>query len=258
VTREVGVLETTKYSLTNASNKIPLPKLPYMQRQRYWIERAFQEAKNEAGMDEYQARSWQAWYHHMALVMMALLFTEKREKSSRILRFDPVILLGDPDQLKPIGPGDAYRGLLEQHAPARLETIRRRTVSVRTERLRRTEPWQREASENLAGGRVAPALDAYRQAGRLHPRRGPGRAAQAVRGRSHRRPRTRPARARLPQRRRGAPQRRHPGPAPGRRRAPRPGLRPEASLEKADIEAFAITHSENLKETHRCRIMGFL
>ena len=45
-----------------------------MQRQHYWIERAFQEAKNEAGMDEYQARSWQAWYHHMALVMMALLF----------------------------------------------------------------------------------------------------------------------------------------------------------------------------------------
>ncbi|HEV3459966.1 MAG TPA: AAA family ATPase [Thermoanaerobaculia bacterium] len=68
-----------------------------------------------------------------------------------------VILLGDPDQLKPIGPGDAYRGLLEQHAPARLETVRRQA-----------EPWQREASENLAGGRVAPALDAYQQAGRLH------------------------------------------------------------------------------------------
>jgi Ti-type conjugative transfer relaxase TraA len=68
-----------------------------------------------------------------------------------------VILLGDPDQLKPIGPGDAYRGLLEQHTPARLETIRRQA-----------EPWQREASEHLAGGRVAPALDAYQQAGRLH------------------------------------------------------------------------------------------
>jgi ATP-dependent exoDNAse (exonuclease V) alpha subunit len=72
-----------------------------------------------------------------------------------------MILIGDPDQLKPIGPGEAYRGHLEQHAPARLETIRRQT-----------EPWQREASEDLAGGRVAPALDAYEQAGeqagRLH------------------------------------------------------------------------------------------
>jgi AAA domain len=68
-----------------------------------------------------------------------------------------VILFGDPHQLKPIGPGDAFRGLLEQHAPARLETVRRQA-----------EPWQREASEHLAGGRVATALDAYQQAGRLH------------------------------------------------------------------------------------------
>jgi hypothetical protein len=51
-----------------------------MQRQRFWIERAFQDAKNEAGMDEYQARSWQAWYHHMGLVMMALLFVLKERR----------------------------------------------------------------------------------------------------------------------------------------------------------------------------------
>jgi hypothetical protein len=68
-----------------------------------------------------------------------------------------VILLGDPDQLKPIGPGDAFRGLLEQHSSAHLETIRRQA-----------EPWQREASTHLAGGRVATALDAYEKAGRLH------------------------------------------------------------------------------------------
>jgi SRSO17 transposase len=74
VTREIGAPETIKYSLSNAAETFSLQRLAYMQRQRYWIERAFQEAKNEAGMDEYQARSWQAWYHHMALVMMALLF----------------------------------------------------------------------------------------------------------------------------------------------------------------------------------------
>jgi Ti-type conjugative transfer relaxase TraA len=68
-----------------------------------------------------------------------------------------VVLLGDPDQLKPIGPGDGYRGLLEQHPAARLETVRRQA-----------EPWQRQASEDLAGGRVSTALDAYQQAGRLH------------------------------------------------------------------------------------------
>lgn len=80
VTREIEAPDTTKYSFSNAVEKTSLQRLAYMQRQRYWVERAFQEAKNEAGMDEYQARSWQAWYHHMALVMMALLFILKEKQ----------------------------------------------------------------------------------------------------------------------------------------------------------------------------------
>lgn len=86
ITRESGAPDTIKYSLSNASPTFSLQRLAYMQRQRYWIERAFQEAKNEAGMDEYQARSWQAWHHHMALVMMALLFLlrEKRLQSEEL------------------------------------------------------------------------------------------------------------------------------------------------------------------------------
>jgi hypothetical protein len=68
-----------------------------------------------------------------------------------------VVLLGDPDQLKAIGAGDAFRGLLEQHPSARIDAIRRQH-----------EPWQREASEHLAGGRIASALDSYEEAGRLH------------------------------------------------------------------------------------------
>jgi SRSO17 transposase len=72
--REVGKPETTKYSFSNAPEDTSLQRLVHRQRQRYWIERVFQDAKNEAGLDEYQARSWQAWYHHAALVMMAMLF----------------------------------------------------------------------------------------------------------------------------------------------------------------------------------------
>ena len=68
-----------------------------------------------------------------------------------------VVLLGDPDQLKAIGAGDAFRGLLEQHPSAHIDTIRRQH-----------EPWQRAASEQLAAGRVAAALDTYEGAGRLH------------------------------------------------------------------------------------------
>ena len=74
VTQEKAKPETVKYSLSNVPDSTSLSRLAYMQRQRYWVERAFQEAKSEAGLDEYQARSWRAWHHHVALVMMALLF----------------------------------------------------------------------------------------------------------------------------------------------------------------------------------------
>ena len=35
-------------------------------------EECFQQAKNEAGLDQYQARTWRAWYAHITLSMLAL------------------------------------------------------------------------------------------------------------------------------------------------------------------------------------------
>lgn len=80
VRREIDSPQTIKYSLSNASPSTSKLKLARMQGQRYWIERAFQDAKSNAGMAHYQARNWPAWHRHMALVMMAMLFMlEERE-----------------------------------------------------------------------------------------------------------------------------------------------------------------------------------
>ena len=48
--------------------------LAEMSHSRYWIERAIQSAKGEAGLDEYQVRGWRGWHHHMTLVLLAMLF----------------------------------------------------------------------------------------------------------------------------------------------------------------------------------------
>jgi len=45
-----------------------------MSHSRYWIERAIQDAKGEAGLDQYQVRGWRAWHHHMTMVLLAMLF----------------------------------------------------------------------------------------------------------------------------------------------------------------------------------------
>ncbi|MEE4266365.1 MAG: IS701 family transposase [Desulfobacteraceae bacterium] len=73
-TRTLGKKPETKISLSNADETIDLQKQAWMQLQRYWIERAFEDAKSECGMADYQVRKWSAWHHHMALVMMAMLF----------------------------------------------------------------------------------------------------------------------------------------------------------------------------------------
>jgi SRSO17 transposase len=74
VIREVNSPTTIKYVLSNAPAETSLERLVQMQRQRFWIERSFEDAKSESGLADYQVRGWLAWHHHMALVMMAMLF----------------------------------------------------------------------------------------------------------------------------------------------------------------------------------------
>jgi SRSO17 transposase len=82
-----------KYSLSNISAQTSWERLAYMQGQRYWIERSFQDAKSELGMADYEVRSWTGWHHHIAMVCMAMLFTVK----TRIAHTQTVPLLSVRD-----------------------------------------------------------------------------------------------------------------------------------------------------------------
>jgi len=69
-----------KYALSNARNKkYTTEELVRMQSQRYFVERSFQDVKQEAGMSDYQVRGWRAWHHHMALVMTAQQYVLNEE-----------------------------------------------------------------------------------------------------------------------------------------------------------------------------------
>lgn len=74
VRREVNSPEELKYSLSNAPAKTPIARLAFMQGQRYWIEHAFREGKQECGLADYQVRKWRGWQHHIVLSMMVMLF----------------------------------------------------------------------------------------------------------------------------------------------------------------------------------------
>lgn len=74
IRRDRTVAEEIKYCLTNDPAATSTVTLARMEAQRFWIERAFEDGKSEVSMADYQVRGWVAWHHHMALVLMAMLF----------------------------------------------------------------------------------------------------------------------------------------------------------------------------------------
>jgi len=72
-----------KFCLSNAKPAANLRTLAEMQAARHFVERAFEDAKGACGMADYQVRGFNAWHHHMALVMVALMFLAKERLAHR-------------------------------------------------------------------------------------------------------------------------------------------------------------------------------
>ncbi|MGJ5199648.1 Ti-type conjugative transfer relaxase TraA [Bradyrhizobium sp. HKCCYLRH1030] len=68
-----------------------------------------------------------------------------------------VVLVGDPQQLQAIEAGAAFRSIHERHVGAEIGDVRRQR-----------EDWQRDATRDLATGKVGHALEAYRAHGMVH------------------------------------------------------------------------------------------
>lgn len=93
-----------KFTFSNAAENTPLEVLARRQNTRYFVERAIQDAKELAGMDEYQVTGWRGWNHHMAMVLLTILFLFNFRQS--IIHKAPMITLKDlRDLLKVVLPG---------------------------------------------------------------------------------------------------------------------------------------------------------
>jgi Ti-type conjugative transfer relaxase TraA len=68
-----------------------------------------------------------------------------------------VVLVGDPQQLQSIEAGAAFRSLVERHGGAEISEVRRQR-----------EDWQRDATRDLATGRIGNAVEAYERNGMVH------------------------------------------------------------------------------------------
>ena len=63
-----------RYYLSNAPEDTTLEKLAYVGGSRWRIETEFETEKGDVGLDEYEARSWPGWHHHIAMCLLGGAF----------------------------------------------------------------------------------------------------------------------------------------------------------------------------------------
>ena len=75
ITRTLDKNPKVKFSFSNGDiDEYTRREYAYFQCNRYWVERSFDDAKNELGLSGYQIRKWNAWQHHQSLTMMACMY----------------------------------------------------------------------------------------------------------------------------------------------------------------------------------------
>lgn len=72
--RSIKNPEEIAYYLAFGPQKTSLRELAEVAGKRWGIEVAFEEAKGEAGLDEYEVRKWDSWYRHITLSLMAYAY----------------------------------------------------------------------------------------------------------------------------------------------------------------------------------------
>ena len=125
-----------KYSLCNEpSGELSVETALFRQMQRYWIERGFQEIKEQIGLHQYQVRGWRAWHHHIALTMMALHFIletqiENAENLPLMSCGDVKLMLGNILKNKLDEPEILMQTIHQRHRVRQKDILRRRQFLI--------------------------------------------------------------------------------------------------------------------------------
>jgi SRSO17 transposase len=86
IRRSISKPSELAYYIIHSNTPAPLAELVRVAGSRWGVEETFQFAKNETGLDHYQARKYQAWYRHITLSMLAAAFLAVTAHTERILQ----------------------------------------------------------------------------------------------------------------------------------------------------------------------------
>jgi SRSO17 transposase len=85
ITREHQTDGTFKhdYYLSNADPAVPLEEFARVAKAEHRVEECFERAKGEAGLGDYQVRTWIAWHHHQAMSLLAAWFLNQETRRGK-------------------------------------------------------------------------------------------------------------------------------------------------------------------------------
>lgn len=71
------------YLLSNAPLDTSLPEFARVFKAQHRVEECLQRAKGEAGLADYEVRTWRGWYHHQALALTATWFLTREARRGK-------------------------------------------------------------------------------------------------------------------------------------------------------------------------------
>jgi SRSO17 transposase len=148
-----GDAEPAKYWFSNLPQRTSLKRLVKVAKARWWIERDYQDLKQELGLGHYEGRNWRGFHHHASLCIAAYgfliaercLFPLSNSSSaggSKHLRYPQASSPGE----RPVRP--------ERHGPHSIATIRRQLTVRLVKTLPRCPCCLRQQRQQSVNGKM--------------------------------------------------------------------------------------------------------
>jgi hypothetical protein len=95
----------------------PVTELARVYKAEHRIEECLERAKGEAGLADYQVRTWEGWHHHQTLALLATWFlTQEARRGKKVdSRADRAAVGGVDRQAAESGAGERPRGAQPAH-----------------------------------------------------------------------------------------------------------------------------------------------
>jgi SRSO17 transposase len=114
------------YLLSNAAPDTPRPELARVANAEHRVEECIKRAKSEAGLSDYETRTWWGWHHHQTLSLLATWFLVQETRRGKKIHASPY---------GSASPRGARQAALHRHRPTRSPAHRPRLPTpTRTQR----------------------------------------------------------------------------------------------------------------------------